>query len=110
MVWSDQFSWARQRRTWWAKFGRPAGRRGVDGSGARTKRCFLSAIVFEVSVQSPLCFAPNPALQWTVPGAIRGVKFGALSSIFIASDRRQRISGPATELGSLGCPLWKLRK
>jgi hypothetical protein len=47
-------------------------------------------------------FAPNPALQWTVPGAIRGVKFGALSSIFIASDRRQRISGPATELGSLG--------
>jgi hypothetical protein len=62
----------------------------------------LSAIVFEVSVQSPLCFAPNPALQWTVPGAIRGVKFGALSSIFIASDRRQRISGPATELGSLG--------
>jgi hypothetical protein len=47
-------------------------------------------------------FAPNPALQWTVPGSIRGVKFGALSSIFIASDRRQRISGPATELGSLG--------
>jgi hypothetical protein len=49
-----------------------------------------------------LYFAPNPALQWTVPGAIRGVKFGALSSIFIASDRRQRFSGPATELGSLG--------
>jgi hypothetical protein len=62
----------------------------------------LSAIVFGVSVQSSLCFAPNPALQWTVPGAIRGVKFGALSSIFIASDRRHRISGPATELGSLG--------
>jgi hypothetical protein len=63
---------------------------------------FSPARAWRPAVVARLARTLGAALQWTVPGAIRGVKFGALSSIFIASDRRQRISGPATELGSLG--------
>ena len=48
------------------------------------------------------CLGPNQSLQWTGPGANRGVKFGPFSFVFIASDRRSCIWGPATELGSLG--------